>query len=160
MGDFNCKIGDRIEGNKLEVTKAGKLLLQLMDREELEVVNNSEQCKGKWTRVEKLNKSILDYIIIRKDDITKIKEAIIDEEKIMAPAKIMSEEGQTRTVFSDHNVIICKFRWTGYEGGMKRVEKEKIMTAQGYRKFEKLVRKEKISDIWDKEGDISQLYEE
>ena len=52
--------------------------------------------------MEKLNKSILDYIIIRKDDITKIKEAIIDEEKIMAPAKIMSEGGQTRTVFSDH----------------------------------------------------------
>ena len=38
-GDFNTKIGDYIEGNKKETSKFGKILLKLLDDEEVEILN-------------------------------------------------------------------------------------------------------------------------
>ena len=54
MGDFNTKIGEYIKGNKKEVSKFGKLLLELVDNEELEILNNHSKCEGMWTRIENL----------------------------------------------------------------------------------------------------------
>ena len=32
LGDFNCKVGNTIKGNKNEVTKGGRLLLKMMKK--------------------------------------------------------------------------------------------------------------------------------
>ena len=42
LGDFNCKIGDRIIGNRIDVTKGGKMLMKLLDRNRLTILNCSE----------------------------------------------------------------------------------------------------------------------
>ncbi|NQY07805.1 MAG: hypothetical protein HRT68_16805, partial [Flavobacteriaceae bacterium] len=34
-GDFNCKVGDVIEGNREEVSKSGKMLLKMVKEEQL-----------------------------------------------------------------------------------------------------------------------------
>ena len=32
LGEFNCKIGEEIQGNRTDVTKGGKLLLKMAER--------------------------------------------------------------------------------------------------------------------------------
>ena len=50
-GDFNCKIGEIIKGNKKEITKGGRRLLKLARNNELKIINTSEKCNGIWTRI-------------------------------------------------------------------------------------------------------------
>ena len=42
-GDFNCKIGDKIEGNKTEITKSGKIFKQMILEHNLKIVNSSRK---------------------------------------------------------------------------------------------------------------------
>ena len=66
MGDLNCKVGKKIEGNIEEITKGGRMLLDLLENEKLNLVNTSEKCEGKWTRQIKESYSIIHYIIIQR----------------------------------------------------------------------------------------------
>ena len=52
IGDFNCKVGDAIKNNRKEITKAGKLLLKMVNKNKLLLLNSSEKCEGTWTREE------------------------------------------------------------------------------------------------------------
>ena len=36
MGDFNSKVGEKIEGNHMEVSKGGKLLLKMLEKNKME----------------------------------------------------------------------------------------------------------------------------
>jgi exonuclease III len=47
IGDFNCKIGDAIKGNKQEVTKGGKLLLQMAKTNKLESIRKVQRIVDK-----------------------------------------------------------------------------------------------------------------
>ena len=69
VGDFNCKVGSKIKGNKEEKTEGGKMLIKLLREEKLAMINGSELCKGLWTRVEKNQKSILDYVLMTKENL-------------------------------------------------------------------------------------------
>ena len=80
-GDFNAKVGDAIKDNKKEVSKSGKLLLKMALEQELSILNSCEKCEGKWTRVLGKQRSILDYIMVSKDDEKYISKIKIDEEK-------------------------------------------------------------------------------
>merc|ERR1712113_595776 len=60
MGDFNCKIGESIKGNKPEISVGGRLLLNLTKNNNLQILNQSEKCTGLWTRCEGLSRSVLD----------------------------------------------------------------------------------------------------
>ena len=46
VGDFNCKIGKHIKGNKETVTKGGRLLLKMVRKNNLKIVNASNKTKG------------------------------------------------------------------------------------------------------------------
>ena len=51
IGDFNAKIGEATEGNKTQVTKEGRQLLKLVNKENMIILNTvKEKCKGVWTR--------------------------------------------------------------------------------------------------------------
>ena len=52
-GDFNCKIGDAIKGNKKDVTKGGRRLLKLAKKSEMTIINTTSKCEGVWTRTQK-----------------------------------------------------------------------------------------------------------
>ena len=98
VGDFNGKIGTEIEGNKEEITKGGRLLMQLVKRMQMEIVNKTDKCKGLWTREEGNTKSVIDYIIVNKEEIDSIVSMQIDEEKQSTPYR---KEGK-RKVYTDH----------------------------------------------------------
>ena len=60
IGDFNCRIGNEIEGNDERVTKGGKKMLQFVEKEDLKIINCKESSQGLWTREENGTRSILD----------------------------------------------------------------------------------------------------
>ena len=80
--DFNAKIGEAIESNKTQVTKRGRQLLKLASRENMIILNTvKEKYKGVWTRVQREEKSIIDYVLTGASSAKTIKEMKIDEEK-------------------------------------------------------------------------------
>ena len=88
MGDMNCKVGDMVKGNKPDITVGGKMLKKLLKDNALSMVNSLEECHGIWTRQSGIEKSVIDYIIIKDVDIDNIRKVVIDEEKLLAPFRL------------------------------------------------------------------------
>ena len=68
MGDLNCKIGENIKNNSKEVSKGGRIFLDMVRKQGLKIENTGEKCKSTWTRTDGKKKSILDYIVLDRDD--------------------------------------------------------------------------------------------
>ena len=158
MGDLNCKIGEKIKGNGREVTKGGRLLLKLMEDEDMEVLNGLETCNGMWTRQENDKKSVLDYMIIQKSDIEKVSQVTIDENKLITPFRMVKKDGKVCTVYSDHNAMTCCIKWKDKNSIYEK--RKKVMTKKGYEEFEKRISEMKVSKIWKKQGKLQVLYDE
>ena len=145
MGDFNCKIG---RGKKDgEISKGGKILLNMTKKYGLHVVNTNEKCEGKWTRIEGDQKSTLDYIIIREEDKNYVKKMIIDEEKNITPYGKTNDRSK-RVVYSDHCMMKCDIN---LKMKLQEEEKPKYMGVKEYEKYIKEIEKEKISNIINKD---------
>ena len=142
VGDFNCKVGKEIPGNRDEVTKSAKYLLKLEQNHQLKILNKIDKCQGKWTRVEKECRSILDYVLVKEQDEGALSSMVIDEEKNFAPSGINEEK---ETVYSDHNVILCEFNWLFEEADQKPTKK--IITKKGYIKAGKEVQERNLKSI-------------
>ena len=81
VGDFNVKIGERIPGNK-ETSKGGGQLKRIIEKYNLNIINaNEDKCKGKWTREQGEERSMIDYVITSQEYMDTIKSMEIDEEK-------------------------------------------------------------------------------
>ena len=108
IGDLNAKIGNKengISGNKEEINTAGKALLSLERKVNGIIVNKTEKCKGKWTRVNTKKdeeKSILDYLMTNESVYEDITEMYIDEDKIY---KLTKYKGK-KAIETDHNPIL------------------------------------------------------
>ena len=82
IGDFNAKVGTAIQGNKETITKGGRLLLKMTQKENMSLVNaDKHRCKGLWTREQGKGKSVIDYVMTNIEYLNSIKEMIIDETK-------------------------------------------------------------------------------
>ena len=126
LGDFNCKIGEEIKGNRPDVTKGGKLLLKLADVNKLCILNKSDQCFGLWTRTDEKSKSVIDYVLIDQDSDSAVDKMVIDEAKEFAPKSVDSQ-------YSDHNAILAKFNWFIPEQSNR--ENRKIVTKKGWKRI-------------------------
>ena len=155
MGDFNCKVGNKIIGNSKEISKSGKNFLHMIKSNKLEMINGSEKCSGLWTREEGGTKSVLDYMLINKEDETALIEMTIDEEREYAPRR---DDDHITT--SDHNTIIAKFNWLIDERNKQSKQQKKVITAKGYSRIRKEINDKKISRIWEKEEPFENLYYE
>ena len=86
VGDFNCKVGDKIRGNHAKESKGGKKLMKFIEKEGLVLGNSLETCSGTWTRNENGTKSILDYLLVDKELGGHMKEIkVYDETKEISP---------------------------------------------------------------------------
>ena len=87
IGDLNAKIGNKENGikEKNEITnEAGIALIDLERKVKGIIVNKTEKCRGKWTRLNTQNekeKSILDYVMTNESVYEDVIEMNIDEEK-------------------------------------------------------------------------------
>ena len=139
LGDLNCKIGEEIEGNKPEVSKGGKVLLQMVKKYNLVIVNKTEKCKGLWTREENGQQSVVDYMIIRKEHEADVDEMAIDEHKELTPYRMEGEN----IIYTDHHMISTTFNM--YYSEKARMQ-QKYISSRGYKKFKSKIREEKISE--------------
>ena len=85
LGDFNCKIGLEIAGNNEEVSKGGRELLKLANKLSLKILNSHKCCSGLWTRQQDDERSVLDYILIKKEDVKQVNLMKIDGERDVTP---------------------------------------------------------------------------
>ena len=76
------------------------MLINIVKRQELMLVNSSERTSGKWTREEGNAKSIIDYVLIKQEDEDDVTEMKIDEEKHLAPMRIVKVDGECKAVYS------------------------------------------------------------
>ena len=162
MGDFNNKVGNIIKGNSDIITKGGKLLIKLIQKHNLSIVNTMNITKGIWTRTmiskNKNEKSVLDYMIINKNDEDCILKFTVDENKTLASYRLLKEKGEVKLVYSDHNALELCTDWK------KQFEKERDiertqMTKTDYNKYRKKINDEKISNIIMQAKDVQVVYD-
>ena len=156
MGDFNCKVGKTIPSNTDKVTKGGKILKKMLEKYNLCLVNSESICKGTWTRIEGEEKSILDYVITRKEDCGLFHDMLIDEEKNITPYTIEQDiDGKSRVVYSDHCMIRCKTQLKVTEDPTKLTKK--VFDRKRYEEFANDLANQKVSSIIDT-TDLTRTY--
>ena len=135
------------------------MLLKMVEEEQMTILNATDKCKGLWTREQGSTKSILDYLLTKEEDKVYAREIMIDEEKVITPFRIVKKKGSIKTIYTDHNAIVC--RLSGMDGRKLREprEKNKIMTERSYKQFKRRLEENKVSEIWKKSGNVQQLYD-
>ena len=68
MGDMYCKTCDLIDGNTEEISKGGKIMINMIKENNMIILNSLEKCRGKWTRSSGREKSIIYYIMIGEEN--------------------------------------------------------------------------------------------
>ena len=120
VGDFNAHVGNDEKGikdNHEKIGKNGEQYRRMVEENNLTIMNNTNKCKGKWTRVQGDKKSILDLTIVTNNLMEKT-QIEIDENKYT----IESTRAET-----DHKMTIVKVKFE------KKMEKEKWKTITIYK---------------------------
>ena len=146
LGDFNCKVGKEIKGNTEEITKAGKLMIELCQNTGLTIVNAEEKCEGLWTRKEGTSKSILDYVLMWKEDMEFLEHMKIDKNHEYTPYSVDC----SKIVYSDHFAIDVMMNWIMKLKGEKK--KVLYMGPEEYEKFSGELNEIQVSTIIDEEN--------
>lgn len=113
--DANAKLGDEIINlDPHKISENGKILYEIMERQNLVAVNSMELCNGVITRhrdtINGEEKSAIDFVIVCENMLEFVKEMTIDEDEIFKLTNLNSSKSNRKgLVTSDHNTIICKF---------------------------------------------------
>jgi len=104
LGDFNAHVGFIGEQR---LNRNGELILNFMERWNLAMLNADDRCEGKYTRMERGECSVIDYMLVDEKMYDKFLEMRIDE-------------GKENFDLSDHCLMTAKFkisegsrRWAG-----------------------------------------------
>ena len=154
MGDLNCKVGLEIKNNKEEVSKGGRELLKLVNQHSLKLINSQKCCTGLWTRIQDEEHSILDYILVRKEDVKLVKSMEIDEGKYITPYSL--DNSTRERVFTDHFMITCEINWKLEEKQKTQTKKLDKTKVEAYKQE---LEEEKVSELID-ERPIRESYSE
>ena len=153
------KIGEAVEGNKTQITKGGRQLLKLANKENMMILNTvKEKCKGVWTRVQGEEKSIIDYVLMHPSANT-VKEMKIDEEKQYGLHKLYKNTAtnENRKIYSDHNSILINH---DFDTPTEEERPKKIITKEGYKRHRTIIKEENVSELLklgDDDDDIQQM---
>ena len=112
--DANAKVGMKyIVGDPHETSPNGRLLLEMVKRQNLIIVNAMDICKGVITRERDTKNgkeiSVIDYILV-SDNLSKyLIEACIDEERLYTLHRYTRTKTNNETqILSDHNWLFIK----------------------------------------------------
>ena len=112
LGDWNARI-ENDEGIIEAKSSNGKLLKEVIEEYDLNVLNFSSLCKGKWTHEIRTNgnRSVIDYLIVDEKLNKCVKEVIIDEQCLFCPFRLLKKKnGDIKQIFTDHNAILISFK--------------------------------------------------
>ena len=156
LGDFNCKVGEFIKGNTNTVTKGGRLLLKMLRKNNLQLLNSSDNTKGVWTRVEKKNgvvkKSVLDYMVMNEKSYNLTQQMLIDEDK-MIPIYTLNNKVKT---YSDHNTMICKM---SIINDIVQDKQKTVMTKRSYEEYTNAIQEQELSKSLQKDQTVQENYD-
>ena len=112
--DANAKLGsDIIKGDPHSMSNNGKILHDLVERQDLVILNALDICRGSITRErifeDKSEKSIIDYIIVTRGLLQHLIDMKIDEDTEYVLARYIKTKSGVKVINSDHNVLSCKF---------------------------------------------------
>ena len=112
--DANAKLGrEIIKNDPHDISENGKLLLDILERQNLTVVNSLDVCDGTITRERKtksrIEKSVIDYVIVCSKMKEFVKSMKIDEDRFHVLTKYASKKGLRQHKVSDHNILVCRF---------------------------------------------------
>ena len=139
--DANAKLGpDIINGDPHLISDNGKLLSEMIKRQNLTIINSSEKCYGgpiTRTRIAngKKEESCIDFILASAELDQHLSEAIIDCDQLYSMTKYTTTKGNVSVKRSDHYSIIAKFELTWKNRERKRLEIFKLRDMEGLRSF-------------------------
>ena len=112
--DANAKLGNGVlKGDPHKISNNGKVLLDIIERQNLIITNSLDICKGTITRERifenKTEQSIIDYILVCQELAKDITEVTIDDERIHVLSRQTKTRTGIKTITSDHNILSCKF---------------------------------------------------
>ena len=139
--DANAKVGSEIiKGDPNKISNNGKLMLDIMERQNLIIVNSLDICTGTITRERifenKSEKSVIDYIIISEGLLKFLIEMTIDEDKAYVLARYVKKKSGFKVINSDHNTLFSRFSIT-FNKKARQVRKEffKFKCEEGKKRF-------------------------
>ena len=162
--DANSKLGPNyIPGDPHEITPNGKLLAQIVERQNLMVVNGSSKCRGVITRrrqaKDKVEESVIDLVIISNDLDDDLESLEIDENREHVLTRIKKTKQGIKRKESDHNALITTFK-RNFRVNEKTNKKEtfNLKNKEAQKKFKEYTSNTKmLSSVLDSEDDIDTL---
>ena len=151
-GDMNKLVGSDelgVEGNHGEVSPGGRLLRSLLALEDWCMVNSMGEevvVGGPWTRVDPATGvgSCLDLFVVSRELRPHIKSLVIDSERKVTVARVVTRKKKRSLVFSDHFSCILTFQNMKMNKDDKRKMKEtkwNLAKEDGWKRYKE------ISDI-------------
>ena len=142
--DGNAKLGSNfIQGDPNKLSENGKLLLGIIQRQNLCCLNSSSLFEGTITRFRKKvsgnESSVLDYLIVCENLSSSLNSMYIDEKRVYTLTKYASSKGIRMKTESDHNPIFADFN-IQIKKNFKNARKEiyLLKNVESQKKFTKL----------------------
>ena len=139
--DANAKVGSQIiRQDPHNMSHNGKLLFDIIERQNLIIANALDICEGTITRERvfenKTERSVIDFLIICENLKKYLLEMWIDEKKVHALARYVKTKNKTRIITSDHNTMFSKFSLT-FNKKPRTIRKEyfQFKCEEGKKKF-------------------------
>ena len=139
IGDMNAKLEER-NGEVVPLTPNGKLLFNIACNRNLDILNHTEKCKGRWTHVIRTTgiKSALDYCMTSQQITKHVTDVVIDEQCVFCPFRLVRERGREIPKYSDHNAMVIRLE-IEHEKQKAIVEnKGWIISGEGLEKFKNI----------------------
>ena len=116
--DANSKLGRNIiPGDPHDISSNGKILLEVLKRQDLIVVNSTKKCSGLITRTRNTSRSqeesVIDFFVVCREMFEKVLKMTIDEDTKYVLTKFYKYKTKTSIVESDHNLMTLElvFKW-------------------------------------------------
>ena len=162
--DANSKMGsENIPGDPHTISPNGKILQDIIERQNLVLVNASDKAKGKITRKRiagnKAEESIIDFVLVSSDLEEQIECFEVDEGRKHVLSRIRKTKKGNVHKESDHNVLLTTFTQTVETTNKKdNTEIYNLKNEECQRKFKDYTSNTKmLSSVLDSEEDINVL---
>ena len=139
--DANAKVGkDVIKDDPNKMTGNGKLLMDMLKRQNLTILNSFDICSGTITRERKvenkIEKSVIDYIVVCENMLNYILEVSVDDARTDVLARYIKTKDSIKVVQSDHNILFSKFK-IAFRRKLSKIRKEifKFKCPESKKKF-------------------------
>ena len=154
VGDLNAHVGNDeygIKGNHETVGPNGEQYRKFINNNNLNLMNNTDRCKGKWTRIKGDNKSILDLTITTEELKDKIEMEIGEEGKRCIESK-RAQADHRMTILELNDIFekkekewktvttYNKEKWTEYTNYIEEYLKQKS-TKRSYREIVRTIKR-------------------